>query len=246
MMEWQEDHFKKFHNSFQDMGGRFHVLEHQVPVEQQLEYFSYSYRLRRKLPKMNEDEFGSCMEKLENVEYPVEEKKKILSRLASSSEIRAYRLLENYFQHPDEELVNWASMALMESRLAIESELTGEKQIFISTGLGGKGEKLRFYVLVPSVQETPFEDYQREIIEKEFGFVLPKNDCDIERLTIRDKYVELVFLIPVATDIKTILENVISECNIYGNFLSSMLTVTNMKELTQDEVNQVLEKYGSA
>ena len=244
-MDWQENHFKKFHDSFQDMGGRFHILELRVPVEQQLEYFSYSYRLRRKSSKINEVEYSSCKEKLENVEYPMEEKKKILSKLASSSEIRAYRLLEHYVQHPDEELVNWASMALMESRLAIESELTGEKQIFISTGLGGKGEKLRFYMLVPSVQETPFEDYQRKIIEEEFGFVLSKNDCETERLTISDRYVELVFLVPVATDIRAILETMISECNVYGNFLSHMLTVTNMKELTQDEVNQVLEKYGN-
>ena len=242
-MEWQEDHFKKFHDSFQDMGGRFHILELRVPVEQQLEYFSYSYRLRRKSSKMNEVEYSSCQEKLENVEYPMEEKKKILSKLASSSEIRAYRLLEHYVQHTDKELLNWASMALMESRLAIESELTGEKQIFISTGLGGKGEKLRFYVLAPSIQKAPFEDYQRKVIEKEFGFVLSKSDCEIERLTISDRYVEIVFLIPVSADIKTILEKVISECNVYGNFLSSVLTVTNMKELTQDEVNQVLEKY---
>ena len=245
-MDWQEDRFKKFHDSFQDMGGRFHILELRVPVEQQLEYFSYSFRLRRKSPEINEVEYSSCKEKLENVGYPMEEKKKILSKLASSSEIRAYRLLEHYVQHPDEELVNWASMALMESRLAIESELTGEKQIFISTGLGGKGKKLRFYMLVPSVQETPFEDYQRKIIEKEFGFVLSKNDCEIERLTISDRYVELVFLVPVATDIKTLLEKMISECNVYGNFLSNTLTVTNMKELTQDEVNQVIKKYGNA
>jgi hypothetical protein len=158
--------------------------------------------------------------------------------------VRAYRLLEQYVQHPDPELVNWAYMALMESRITLESELSGEKQVYISTGLGGKGQKLRFYVLILSSEGASFLDYQRRVIEKEFGYALPKEDCEIERLTIGDKYVELVFLVPVKADIKKILEDVIRECNLYGNFLSEIFTVTNVKELSMEEVDQIVEKYG--
>jgi hypothetical protein len=135
-------------------------------------------------------------------------------------------------------------MALMESRITLESELSGEKQIYISTGLGGKGEKLRFYVLILSSLEVPFLDYQCEVIEKEFRYTLSKNDCEVERLTIGDRYVELVFLIPVRADLKKILEDLIRECNLYGNFLSEIFTVTNVKELDQMEVNHIVERYG--
>ena len=224
------------------MGGRFHILENRVPVEQQMEYFNYSRKLRQRKHKIKESDYNLYREKLENVELPKEEKKKILTILALSAEVHAYRLLEHYMQQPDEELENWASMALMESRIAIESDLSGEKQIYISSGLGGKLGKMRFYVLISSASGAPFEDYQRKVIEKEFGYLMPQKDCEIERLTIKDSYLELVFLIPITADLRKILEILVSECNVYGNFLSQTFTVTNVKEFSQDEVNQILAK----
>ena len=61
-------------------------------------------------------------------------------------------------------LTDWAYMALMESRIMLESELSEEKQIYISTGLGGKGRKLRFYLLLQTNENKPFLDYQRNVI----------------------------------------------------------------------------------
>ena len=130
------------------------------------------------------------------------------------------------------------------SRIALESELSDEKQIYISTGLGGKGEKLRFYVLMTSKGKKPFQEYQRQTIEREFAYYLPKTDCEIERLTIGEQYVELVFLLPVRTDIKATLDRVINECNQYGDFLSNVFTITNVKELTAEEVSEIINKNG--
>ncbi len=247
-MKGQDDVFKRFYESFQHMDGHFHILEHRVPVEQQMAYFTYSDRIRKEIREMTDAGYERYMADLKHDERSIEEKKHILSKLALSKQVRAYRLLEQYVQHPDPdldpELVNWAYMALMESRITLESELSGEKQIYISTGLGGKKQKLRFYVLILSFGGEPFFDYQRKVIEKEFGYTLSRADCEIERLSIGDKYVELVFLVPVKADLKKILENVIRECNLYGNFLSEIFTVTNVKELTPEEVGQIVEKYG--
>ncbi|MDR1097382.1 MAG: hypothetical protein LBL57_04550 [Tannerella sp.] len=243
-MRKQDDVFKRFYESFRNMEGHFHILEHRIPVEQQMRYFKYSDRIRKKTGEMTDVDYERYMADLKNNERSEDEKKNILSKLALSKQVRAYRLLEQYVQHPDPELVNWACMALMESRITLESELSGEKQIYISTGLGGKGQKLRFYVLILSSEGKPFLDYQRKVIEKEFGYTLPKADYEIEQLVIGDQYVELVFLVPVRADIKKILEDVIRECNLYGNFLSEIFTVTNVKELSPEEVRQIVEKYG--
>jgi len=242
-MESQEEMFKNYYDAFQKSGGKLQVLENCIPVEQQIEYLIYSYALRRRRrKKMKESDYNQCMEKLENVELSKEEKKKILSMLAFSSEIRAYRLLEQYVQHPDKDLVHWASMALLESRMAIETELSGERQIYISSGLGGKGDKMRFYVLVMSSKGKPFEAYQLKVIEKEFGYLLPEYGCEIERLNVNDNYVEIVLLIPMVNDVKKALEKVVLECNVYGNFLSQTVIITNVKELNQNEINQALKK----
>ena len=245
-MESQENAFKMFLKSFQNMGGQFQILENRVPFPQQLEYLNYSRKLRKRKYKIKEADYRQYREKLENVELTKDEKKKILTILALSAEVHAYRLLEQYMQQPDKELENWASMALMESRIAIESELSGERQIYISSGLGGKMGKMRFYVFIPSLNGLLFEDYQRKVIEKEFDYLLPKKDCEMERLTIKDNYMELVFLIPITTDVRKILKMAIMECNVYGNFLSQTFTVTNVKEFSQDEINQILTRNSKA
>ena len=241
-MEDQEEILKKIYDSFQHEGKQFHVLENRVPFEQQKEYFLYSLAIRqRRRKRLNDNDYIRYEEKLENVNLSKDEKKKILTILALSSEIRAFRLLEKYLQHPDEDLTYWASMALIESRMAIETELTEEQQIYISTGLGGKNGKLRFYVLILSSQEASFVDYQRTIIEKEFRYFFPEFDCEIERLSIHDNYVELVFLIPFAANMKKMFETVIAECNLYGNFRLILFAATNIKEFNQNEINQALK-----
>ena len=191
-------------------------------------------------------DYTAFRESLSNPESTTDYKKYILFMLATSREVKAYRMLEDYVQHPDEDVSNWAYMALMESRISLESELSDEKQIYISTGLGGKGEKLRFYVLMLSRDRKPFLEYQRKVIEREFAYFLPKADCEIERLTIGEQYVELVFLIPVRADIKLTLDKVINECNQYGDFLSDIFTITNVKELTQQEVTDIINKNGNS
>ena len=247
-MKEEGDVFKKFRDSFSKMDGHFHILEQRVPVELQMEYFKYSEQVRkeRAKPDLNDMDYTAFRESLSNPESTTDYKKYILSMLATSREVKAYRMLEDYVQHPDEDVSNWAYMALMESRISLESELSDEKQIYISTGLGGKGEKLRFYVLMLSRDRKPFLEYQRKVIEREFAYFLPKADCEIERLTIGEQYVELVFLIPVRVDIKLTLDKVINECNQYGDFLSDIFTITNVKELTEQEVTDIINKNGNS
>lgn len=247
-MKEEGDVFKRFRESFSKMDGHFHILEQRVPVELQMEYFKYSEQVRkdRVKPDLTDMECIAFRKSLSDPEATTDHKKFILSLLATSREVKAYRILEDYVQHPDDDVSNWAYMALMESRISLESELSDEKQIYISTGLGGKGEKLRFYVLILSRDKKPFLEYQRKVIEREFAYFLPKADCEIERLTIGEQYVELVFLIPVRADIKLTLDNVINECNQYGDFLSDIFTITNVKELTQQEIVDIINKDGNS
>jgi hypothetical protein len=243
-MKKRSDVFERFRDSFSKLDGRFHVLEQRVPIEVQFEYFKCSSLLRRKSTEMTDIKYHDYLQSLANETLPAEDKRHVLSALAVSNDVRAYRLLEEYVQHPDPDLTNWAYMALMESRITLESELSEEQQIYISTGLGGRGEKLRFYVLLVSSQKEPFLPYQRQTIEREFAYYLEREDCEIERLTIYDQYIELVALISVRKDIKGMLDNVVNECNQYGNFISEALTVTNMKELSAEEIAEIINTTG--
>lgn len=245
-MNERDDMFKRFQNSFSKMDGHFHILEQRVPVEVQMEYFKYSERLRKRVGQLTEEDMKSIQFSLWESDSDLDNKRFMLSSLAISKQVKAYRMLEQYVQQADPEVVDWACMALMESRISLESELSDEKQIYISTGLGGRGEKLRFYVLMLSAGKKPFQDYQRQVIERECFYFLEKEGCEIERLTIEEKYVELLFLIPVRQNIKALLDRVINECNQYGGFLSDVFTITNVKELTAKEVADIINKDGDS
>ena len=245
MKKGEGDVFKQFRDSFDKMDGHFHILEQRVPVELQMDYFKYSEKMRledQHICSLNSEEIESVFQHLQTEGLTKREKRRLLTILAVSKSVKSYRLLQSYIENPDPEVLDWAYMALMESRISLESELSDEKQIYISTGLGGKNEKLRFYVLILSAETKLFENYQRQTIEREFIYYLPKENCEIERLAIGDQYVELLFLVPVRADIKAILDRVIYECNQYGYFLSDTFTITNVKELSKEEVEQIIEK----
>jgi hypothetical protein len=239
----QRDSFENFQKFLKGADGEFRIFEHQVPIETQMEYFMYSNRLRELLPGSTEKTFEQFATILFDSTGLLDKKKKILSALAVSREVKAHRMLQEYVQNPDKELKDWAHMALMESRVMLESELTEERQIYISSGLGGKGYKMRFYILLLSSTGEQFLDYQQQVIEREFAFALHKDDCEIEELTIKTNYAELIILAPIQINIKRFIENIVSECNQYGNFIANSITITNVKRLAENEIAQIIKKH---
>ena len=227
-MMQQSGEFKQFQKFLSETKGDFHVLEQRVPVEKQLQYFKFSDRLRKEAVPWTENDFEQFESDLYNPESTGEYKRRILSIFAVSKDVKSYRRLERYVQSPDPELTDWAYMALMESRIMLES------------GLGGKGRKLRFYLLLQTNENKPFLDYQRNVIEREFAFAMRNADCDIERLTVHETYADLLALMPIRTDIKQLIEHIIEECNQYGDFLSKSFTVTNVKELNDEEIARII------
>ena len=245
----QNDIFNRFQKFLNETEGEFHILEHQVPIETQMEYFKYSNRLRSFIFPFKLEigaargDYAEFVSDLQNPAVSTEDKKNLLSMLAVSKQIKAYRILEKYLPSSDKELSDWAYMALMESRMILESELSDEKSIYISTGLGGKGKNLRFYILLLSVSGEPFLDYQQQVIEREFAFTLSKEDGEMEQFIIKGNYIEMLVLIPIQSDIKKILRHVVHECNQYGNFISDTVTVTNVKKLTDSEIAKIIESH---
>lgn len=238
----QKNIFSQFQEFLKETDGDFHILEQRIPVEMQMEYFTYSDQLRKLALPPDEALCDRMLPDLQNPDSSLEEKRHALSMLAISKEVKAYRILEEYVCSAEPEIADWASMALNECRIMLESEFSDGKQIYISTGLGGRDNKLRFFVLFSSSGGKPFLDYQKEIIEKEFAFAIPRHGCEIERLTVRERHVEMVFLAPIRLNIKPVIYGVMDECNRYGDFLSNSCTVTNVKELSEEEISGILKE----
>lgn len=248
-MEERNDDLRSYQESFQNMKGHIHILERSVSVELQMEYFRSSKNYKKSLPskftatdEQCEAWYAQILEQSETMfDFQV---KDLLLKLASSKNPRAYTLLKQYVQQePEPRELDWAYLALMDCEISLESELSDERQIYIATGLGGKGEKLRFYVLIPSTDLHAFEAYQRQVVEREFNYYFPKVDCEIDNLFIGLNYVELLILIPIRSDIRQVMARIIEDCNEYGNFLADVYTITNVKTFTRREIEEVLEHY---
>ena len=218
----------------------FHILEDLVPIEEQMEYFRYFERLRGENNPFVRDEEVAV---LFSPDAPVSRKKRSLILLASIPDVGAYRSIETYHSSPLEpELTHWSSMALVSSRIVLSSDLSGQQQVYISSGLGGQDKKLRFFSLFTTADRQPFTDLQKEIVEREFRFQLEKANVIIEKLEIKANYFTIQMLFAFDKDAKTCLDAAVQECNQYGNFLDTKFLFTNVKVLSEKEINNLLER----
>lgn len=218
----------------------FHVLEDLVPIEEQMEYFRYFDQFRREdSPFVRDEEIAILF----SAEALIERKKKSLLRLASIPDVSAYRAIETYHSSPLEpELFNWSSMALVSSRIVLSSDLSGQQQIYVSSGLGGHNKKLRFFALFTTNNRQVLTDLQKEIVDREFRFQFQQAEIEIEKFEIKDIYFTILMLFPINIEVRASINAAIDEINQYGNFLESKYLFTNVKVLNESEIEKLLDK----
>ncbi|MCL1938540.1 MAG: hypothetical protein FWF52_09130 [Candidatus Azobacteroides sp.] len=238
-MKNDNDVFREFRQSIKGLEGNLHVLETSIPVEKQMEYFKYSENVRN---HSKNESVAEQIEILNSTDSSSEEKKYAMTFLATSGDIKAYRALEAYSKDTQDQLSDWASLSLLQAKITLESEFSEERQVFISTGLGGKGNKLRFYAFFKSAELKPFSKYQRDLIEKEIPLVVEKYQGELEDISIKSNYFSLVFLISLHIDLKEMLKEAISECNEYGDFINTHFVITNVKIFDQEDILKELRK----
>jgi len=228
---------RELQNSMENVRGHLQVIETKVPVERQMEYFRFSEAILNNYSKNSSVE--EQMEVLTSTASSPKEIKYALAFLAISGDVKAYRAIEAYrATHTDE----WTEMSLMQAKITLETEFSDERQIFISTGLGGKGDRLRFYAFFKSKDGKNFTDYQIKLIEKEIPYSIQNYQGVLEEIQIQDNYFTLLFLIHLQIDIKKMLEETINECNQYGDFINKGFIITNVRAFTEDEIRNELNR----
>ena len=235
--------FKELHDSIQGNSNLYRIIEESIPLSVQTAYFKLSNKIRTDAHAF---EFDLWRELLFDSGVDNERKKRILVLLAASKEITAFRLLEKYAEVAEGELVYWAALALLEVRVQIESDILGEQPVIVASGLGGKENKLRFFVVLAMAGEAEFSDYQEKMLEREFSFYAKKCDCDIEEIRIHSNYATVIALIPIELEKPGLLfDKVIAECNSYGNFLREDYVLTNVRILSDSEIRRTLSRINS-
>lgn len=232
-MAEQEDPYKKFQQSMEQLHGNLHILNQAIPVEEQTQYFKFSQKVRFDL---NEEMVLCKIEALFDPEYEPEFKRRLLLSLAALDKVEAYRAIEKYNQAPDDYLKNWAVLALEESKMNLQKALSDEEQIFISTGLGGRDNKLRFFVVFFTNEEQELTDFQFDRSKKELLYTFEKYDAELELVERHYDYFTVKVLFPYVLNMKDALNDALYEINQYGNFLRPNILITNIKEFNSAEI----------
>ncbi len=166
----------------------------------------------------------------------------MLARLSFVDDVKSYRAIEKYTKLLDDELHDWAMLVFQQSRILIETSLTNDKKIFIASGMGGIDNKIRFLGIFKSNGRKKFENWQKNIIEKELLFTLPQYEIIVEEINVYETFVSFLCLVPINVSTKKMFRKVLNDCNEIGDFLSEKIFVTNMKKLSKNEISELIYK----
>lgn len=237
-MEQNDNLFDKLKKMAGDKAANINILQEQIDVKLQMAYFKLAKAIKKDIDK--EKDYLQEVEKLYDPEVDNNEKKKLICILASFDNVAYYRTLEKYKEFADEQLSPWLTLGLQESRMMLESSLLDEKQLFISTGLGGKGTNLRYFVVLINNDDETYTDIQQDLIKKEFKYSIRKNGGELEEAIFDDKFAKITCLLPIEKPVQEILSKTTKECNSFGKFINENFLITNVKKMTTGEIQDFL------
>ncbi|MDB4582062.1 hypothetical protein N9164_02820 [Draconibacterium sp.] len=239
----EEQFYDNIQKALENLPENFNILEEQIEVEIQMKYFEFAKKVRDK------DIADECFEDRESLfspEISMERKKEILASIAGLDEVKAYRTIEKFVDKSDGEIKQWGILALQESRMLLQSSLLDEQQVFISTGLGGKGRMLRYFVVfINNVEHEMLSNIQQKLVKDELIYEVKGNAGEFESMDFMEGFSSALVMLPLMVDIKKVFQNVIDECNQYGNFLNEDMIVTNVKVMSRGEIIQLLHQSKS-
>ena len=239
-MEEHENLYEKIREILGGGEANMKILEQEVDIDLQMEYYDCSVRVKEE----KEEQWAlDHIQYLGEPGYSVDVKKEILARLAGIEKVECYRAIEAALEAAgDSPLHSWAVLALNESRMLLESKIMDENQVFISTGLGGRDEKLRYFVVLISRTKVVLTPTQHMVIKNEFDYILNKFDAEVEEVHFSTYLATITLLLPMQYSLKSVFREAIDECNMYGDFLNDDFIVTNVRKLSFSEIEEFLER----
>ena len=235
-----ENTFNNIEEVLSQIPDNYKIMEEIIDLETQKDYFESTKSLAF---DPQTDQMDKLILQLNNPDTETDELKTVLMKLSMIDAVESFRAIEKYYKAPRPELKEWTLLSLQQSRMVIQSSLMGEQQVFISTGLGGKNDKLRYYLIFPYQSVSELNNIQSDALTSELHFFLERNNGVIEEVEFQTDFATAMILLPLKANIPEIVKEILNECNQLGNYLSDDVLITNMKRFSHDEIVEILEKY---
>lgn len=237
---WSQEDFLEFIGYNED---KIRVVEDIISLRTQNKAIKLAEKL--KPASIPDEEALKMAEQLWNPETKLQEINNILVILAFRSNVQAFRILEKYKENAHPRVEEMARFCYHISRISLEGELSDQPLGLIATGLGGKKTKLRFLLVVFPEKPVPLTKAQHKIIQTEWQAICAKYDIETEKKYSCPEYVLFRLLSPIKVDFAQVAREFVSECNVYGNFLSAKVLITNVRLLKKWEILSALQQIRS-
>jgi len=161
-----------------------------------------------------------------------EDLKILLVKLSEIGDISSYRTIEAIIKDGDPKLKEVAHVALKFARLHLENKIQDEPVGFISSELGGKENKLRYYFAIKS--KEPIINDREFFIEKNIKEISIKMDSELEEIENHGNYILIKILVSMDVAIGNVIENLITRCE----FIEEGYLVTNVEKPTKEFIEK--------
>ena len=141
----------------------------------------------------------------------LESLKVLLVYLSEIGDVKSYRKIEEIIKNGKTDILEFSYVALKFARLNLENNLSDEPIGFISTELGGKGNKLRYYFVVKSKDEI--QNNNESKIINELKNICIHNDSELEEIENNGKYILVKILISMDYAIGNIIDELTNNCS---------------------------------
>lgn len=245
-MESQEEQIRAF---LAHLPNTYNILEAQIDLKLQQEYFQAS-QIVKKTPMPSDTLLRAASTELWDPMGRLMQKKVLLKLLAQQASVEAYRMIEEFskLDYLEAELRDWTTLSLFECRGLLEGNLLGEDVAFISSGLGGKVDKLRYFFAILSSNEKPFTTIERDIIHDSYISVSKKMNAEIEQFGFSDThgYARFVVLVNLKVPLNDFIEAGIFKANHFTeDFVQPHYLATNVEIPNETRLLEIIEKVKS-
>ncbi len=233
-MKRKEENDKNCENS----GDRLDLMEDEIDLSVQKEYLELSETI-----EYDSIDYSSVLKeskKLFSEEIGTEAKKKLLILLAHFGTAESYHILQKYSRQASGKWKDWALLSLKECGAFLESDLLEVEGGFLSTGLGGKKDKFRYFFVVSSKGGLAFSEIHRSTLKRAFETIEKKYNAEMEEIYFGPDHAMIGMLIPMDVAVRDVIEKGIRECNKAKDFLNFHYYVTNVKKPTNEELLKYL------
>ncbi len=231
--------FEDFQKVVKENGGEIQVMEREVGLDTQMAYMRISKEVKGDL---SPDRVMSGKYELWDENSTHLNKRKRLAALASIGSPDAIRTIQSYQNMPDRGLEDWTYLALQECKLVFQASMLEHPPMFISTGLGGSGQRLRFFGAFFSKDGRAIPKNRQRVVSGEVEYMFEKFDGKMEFIAFSGQFVTFWGLVPIEVSLNEKVKEAIGESNFLGAGLRDDFVLTNVKKLTFYELGEILKK----